>query len=381
LRSWPLEAILPEVTLFLCGDVMTGRGIDQVLPHPGDPQIREPYLKSASDYVRLAEASNGSIPAPVPFPYIWGDALAALETARPDARIVNLETSITGSNEFWPKGINYRMNPANVPCLTAAGIDCCCLANNHVLDCGYSGLTETIDTLRSARTACAGAGEDEAAARAPAMIEVADGGGVRGRVIVFSLGSVTSGIPRAWAAEPGRPGVNLVHDLSGNTADRIATQAAACRRPGDVVVVSIHWGWNWGYQIAEDEEVFAHRLIETGAVDVIHGHSSHHPKAIEVHCGKLILYGCGDFIDDYEGIAGYEDYRDDLVLMYLAALDSETGQLARLRLVPFQIKNFRLNRPSAADVAWLRQVLDREGRPFGTRVEVGEDGALDLSWR
>jgi len=48
-------------------------------------------------------------------------------------------------------------------------------------------------------------------------------------------------------------------------------------------------------------------------VDIVHGHSSHHVKGIEVHRGKLILYGCGDFIDDYEGIKGYEAFRDDLV--------------------------------------------------------------------
>jgi poly-gamma-glutamate capsule biosynthesis protein CapA/YwtB (metallophosphatase superfamily) len=377
LRPRPLEAIVPELTLFLCGDVMTGRGIDQVLPQPGDPQIREPYVTSAAHYVRLAEVANGPIPAPVPFPYIWGDALGALAAARPDARIINLETSITTSRELWPKGINYRMNPANVRCLTAAGIDCCCLANNHVLDCGYAGLTETIDTLRRAHIACAGAGEDEAEARAPAMIELAD----CGRVIVFGLGSVTSGIPRLWAARPGGPGVNLVPDLSSDAADRVAAQAEACRQPGDIVVVSIHWGRNWGYRIAEDEQAFAHRLIESGVVDVIHGHSSHHPKAIEIHDGKLILYGCGDFIDDYEGIEGHEDYRDDLVLMYLAALDSETGRLARLSLVPFQIKNFRLNQPSATDAAWLRQMLDREGRQFDTRVEGEQAGTMDLLWR
>jgi poly-gamma-glutamate capsule biosynthesis protein CapA/YwtB (metallophosphatase superfamily) len=364
---------VPEVTLSLCGDVMTGRGIDQILPYPGDPEIREPYLRSATHYVRLAETANGPIPAPVAFPYIWGDALAAVEAA--DARIVNLETSITTSGDLWPKGINYRMNPANVPCL--AGIDCCCLANNHVLDCGYAGLTETTDTLRRARIGFAGAGEDEVAARAPAIVEIAS----RRRVIVFSLGSVTSGIPRAWAAGPRHPGVNLVPDLSSDTADQIAAQAEACRRPGDVVVVSIHWGMNWGYHIAEDEQAFVHRLIESGAVDVIHGHSSHHPKAIEVYGGKLILYGCGDFIDDYEGIAGEEDYRDDLVLLYLATLDSGTGRLARLTLVPFQIRNFRLNQPSAADAAWLRQTLNREGRPFGTRIEPGQAGTMDLSWR
>ena len=49
------------ITLFLCGDVMTGRGIDQVLPYPGDPRIYEPYMTSANGYVRLAEEVNGPI--------------------------------------------------------------------------------------------------------------------------------------------------------------------------------------------------------------------------------------------------------------------------------------------------------------------------------
>jgi hypothetical protein len=32
------------ITMFMCGDVMTGRGIDQVLSHPSDPIIHEPYM-------------------------------------------------------------------------------------------------------------------------------------------------------------------------------------------------------------------------------------------------------------------------------------------------------------------------------------------------
>ena len=112
------------ITMFLCGDVMTGRGIDQVLPHPSNPVIHEPYMKSARGYVELAIRANGPIPQPVSFAYIWGDALAELERIGPDLRIVNLETSITNSNDYWEgKGINYRMHPENIPCLTAAKID------------------------------------------------------------------------------------------------------------------------------------------------------------------------------------------------------------------------------------------------------------------
>ena len=69
-------------------------------------------------------------------------ALDEFTHMRPDARIINLETSITRSEDYAPKGINYRMSPENADCLRAAGIDCCVLANNHVLDWGRRGLLE-----------------------------------------------------------------------------------------------------------------------------------------------------------------------------------------------------------------------------------------------
>ena len=148
-------------TLFLCGDVMTGRGIDHVLPHPGDPVLHEGYATSARDYVALAERANGPISRPVAFAYVWGDALAEWARVAPDLRIVNLETAVT-TRDDWQlgKGIHYRMHPANMPCLTAAGIDCCVLANNHVLDWGEAGLAETLESLRRSGLEYAGAGRD-----------------------------------------------------------------------------------------------------------------------------------------------------------------------------------------------------------------------------
>jgi poly-gamma-glutamate capsule biosynthesis protein CapA/YwtB (metallophosphatase superfamily) len=357
--------------------VMLGRGIDQILPHPGDPQLHEPAVGSALTYVELAERINGPIPRPVGFDYVWGDALAVLDEAQPDLRIINLETSITTSTDFLPKGINYKMHPANVPCLSAAAIDCCVLANNHVLDWGRGGLLETLDSLDRAGIRTAGAGRDAAAAEAPAVLEIAG----KGRVLVFAFGSPSSGVPRDWAAGPDVPGVSLLEDLSASTVARIAGRIGAARRPADLVVASIHWGGNWGYEVPRAQQAFARRLIDEAGVDLVHGHSSHHPKAIEVHRNKLILYGCGDFVNDYEGIAGYEAFRDDLVLMDLPRLAVPGGRLLELRLVPFQIRRFRLHRASPADAAWLGDVLDRESRVFGTRVEVLPDHTLSASWR
>ncbi len=214
------------ITVFLCGDVMTGRGIDQILPHPSDPRIYEPYMRSAQGYLSLAERRSGPLTKPVDFAYIWGDALEVLDRLRPDVRIVNLETSVTKSENWVPKGINYRMNPDNV----------------------------------------------------------------------------------------------------------------------------------------------------------VHGHSSHHPKGIEVYNEKPILYGCGDFLNDYEGISGHEEFRSELVLMYLISVDPSGEKLVRFEIMPLEIKRFRLNKVIREDAEWLRNTLDREYKKLGTRVELNADNSMKLRY-
>jgi len=245
--------------IFLCGDVMTRRGIDQALPHPCSPVLHEGYVDSAIDYLRLAEQANGPVPRPADFAYVWGACLDEWLSARPHARIVNLETSITRSDAFEPKGINYRMSPENAPCLTAAGLDCCVLANNHVLDWGRAGLIDTLDALERLRIKTAGAGRNLAEAKAPAIFEIPG----EGRLIVLALASETSGVPRHWAADAGRAGVNLLSSLSEPTVGSIVDELAEIRRPRDVVVVSIHWGPNWGYQAPTDQRRFAASLSFT----------------------------------------------------------------------------------------------------------------------
>ncbi|UCF96578.1 MAG: CapA family protein [Spirochaetaceae bacterium] len=363
------------VTLFLCGDVMTGRGIDQILPYPSDPRIHEPFVKDAIDYVRIAEQVNGPILKPVAFSYIWGDAVDELDRVRPELRIINLETSVTASDEYWPgKGINYRMHPDNAPCLMAARINFCSLANNHTMDWGTSGLIETMETLSAAGIRYAGAGRDLEEAAKPAVFEIEG----KGRIILFALCTAYSGVPSGWGAKMNSPGVNLIRDFSSNTIRDLSEEFRKFKQPGDILVVSIHWGGNWGYEIPKAHRSFAHKLIDEGGVDLIHGHSSHHARPIEVYRGKLILYGCGDFINDYEGIGGYEAYRDDLVLMYFPRIDPADGKLIDLQMTPLQIKRFRLQRASGADARWLRDILNRHSEKFATRVELGEDNRLYL---
>jgi poly-gamma-glutamate synthesis protein (capsule biosynthesis protein) len=268
------------------------------------------------------------------------------------------------------------MHPKNIPSLTAARIDVWSLANNHVLDWGYPGLVETLESLKKANLKTAGAGRNLREAEAPAIVNI---GGNR-RVIVFSFGLTTSGIPLNWAAEENRPGVNLLRDLGDNTLNSIHQNVSDVKRKGDIVVASIHWGSNWGYDIPREQTLLAHRLIDEAGVDIIHGHSSHHVKAIEVYKDRLILYGCGDFLNDYEGISGYEEFRADLSLMYFATVEPSTGKLLGLQMTPTQIRRFKVIRASKVDTLWLKDTLNREGTAFGTQVKVREDNRLTLQW-
>jgi poly-gamma-glutamate synthesis protein (capsule biosynthesis protein) len=362
------------VTLFVCGDVMTGRGIDQILPNPSDPRLFEPCVRSASEYVELAESVSGPIPRRVGFDYIWGEAKEAWSRIKPDARVLNLETAVTTSEDADPdKQIHYRMHPANVECLTAAAIDCCTLANNHVMDWGKAGLEETLRALHAAGVATAGAGGNDAEAASPAVITISGG-----RVLVYGFAFPTCGAPEAWRATRTRAGVNWLPDLSPRSLATIERRIVRDRRPGDLVVASLHWGGNWGYAISAGEREFAHRLIDRVGVDLVHGHSSHHPKGIEIYRSKAILYGCGDLLNDYEGINGFESFRSELAWMYFPAIETRTGELLALTLVPMRTRRFQLLKASAQESAWLAAAMDRECRKLGGRVVRGRDGALEL---
>ena len=299
--------------------------------------------------MRLAERVNGEIPAPVAFDYIWGEALTELEAFAPALRVINLETAVTGNGSPWPrKGIHYRMHPDNLPAVEAAGVDVAVLANNHVLDWGREGHEQSLAALASAGIACCGAGRSQDAACAPVALETGDG-----RMLIFALAMASSGVPASWAAGAQRSGVCYTEQVDAGALAALVERIETHRQPGDRVVVSIHWGGNWGYEVGADRRRFARELIDRAGVDIVHGHSSHHPAPLEFHNGGLILYGCGDLINDYEGIGGKESFRPDLSLMYFPEFERGGRGVARLRMAVMRIERFRLHRAAPEDARWL----------------------------
>jgi poly-gamma-glutamate capsule biosynthesis protein CapA/YwtB (metallophosphatase superfamily) len=366
-----MEADSGTITLLLAGDVMTGRGIDQVLAHPASPELYEEWMRDARGYVRLAEQANGPIPAPVTGRYLWGEALEAMKRAGPHACIVNLETAITASGRPWPgKGIHYRMHPANIACLKAGGVKACALANNHTLDWREAGLVDTLATLANAGLPAAGAGLDLEQATTPAVLPSNHGR----RLLVFSWAAPDCGVPDGWNATPDRPGIAVLRDLAASGLEQIADAVHRHRRENDLVLLSIHWGANWVDAVPQRHRRFARELIDRHLVDIVHGHSAHHPLPFEVHQGKLVLFGCGDLINDYEGIGAEPGYPMDIACLYAATLSQDSGRLLRLRIVPLQRRAFRLVRADPAARASIRHALRLKENGFARQLRFEPEG-------
>ncbi len=350
---------------------MTGRGIDQILSHPVKPQIYESYVKDARDYVSLAENIHGKIPRHTHGNYLWGDALKELDLREPHVRIINLETSITKSDTpCIDKGIQYRMHPNNIDALTAAKIDVCTLANNHILDWGISGLEESLGSLNKANIYHAGAGVTIQNAQAPAILSIP---AISKRVLIFSMGTMSSGIPKDWTATESKPGVWLLENLNIETIVQIKKKTDEYRQPDDFCVVSIHWGSNWVEQIPPQHQTFAHSLIDKVKVNLIHGHSSHHPIGIEIYKNIPILYGCGDLINDYEEITPQHRPMSDFSLMYFLNFDAQNLKLKQFEIVPVEKKKFSLKFADQEDCQRLLAILQKVSSPFHTQFKIDKN--------
>lgn len=361
----------PTLKLVLGGDLMLGRGIDQLMPQHCDPALHEAVVRDARHYVQLAERRHGAVPTPFSPATAWGASLAWMQRFNPELRLVNLETAITLSDRPWPgKGVHFRMHPANIGSLQAARIDGCSLANNHSLDWGFNGLVDTLRHLRLAGIQSAGAGLSPHQSQRPARWQLGQGHSL----LLFAWACTSSGAPATWAAQPCRPGIGLLSGINNGSVKWLCRCINRQRRPGDRVVVSLHWGANWVPVIPEQHRWLARRLIELAGVDVVFGHSSHHPLPLEIHQGRLILYGCGDLINDYEGLPAHGPWRSDLVCLYGVELERSSGALQALELRPFQLHRFQLQEPSSADRSLLERQLGLEATPAGWRCTRHTEG-------
>lgn len=278
-----------NMKLALAGDTMLGRAVAE----------------------QLAVASPASLFAP-----------ELVEVAHEaDLFVLNLECAISDRGEPWPdpfKPFFFRAPPVATEALRHLGVDCVTLANNHALDFGRQALLDTFHHLNAAGISWVGAGVDETAARAPAVLGQSD-------VRIGIVGAADH--PAVFSAGPQRAGVAYA-DLRYGVPDWLVDTIAGLDT--DVVLVTPHWGPNM-VSAPVDHVRSAATVFRRAGATLVAGHSAHVFHGVR-GTGAPVLYDLGDFIDDY---ATHPLLRNDLGLLFLVTIDDH--QPVRLEAVPLAL--------------------------------------------
>ena len=325
--------VKPTITIGIAGDTMLGRLVNETIAH-----------------INTTKQGQGFI-------YPWGNVLPYLK--KNDLNLVNLETTLTTSEKKVAKVFNFKADPAVVKTLIAGNITVVNLANNHSLDFGPEGLTQTISTLDAAGIAHIGAGANTTLARKPVIIE-------KNGIKIGFIG-LTDNEP-SWKATRTKAGTNYIH--VGNI-EHVRKDIAQVRDSVDLLIASIHWGPNKREVPTQEFIDFAHQMIESG-VDILHGHSAHVVQGIEVYKNKLILYDTGDFVDDY--IVGPVLRNDHTFLFQVAVIKDG---IEKLTLIPLLIKMMQVNRAPDDDKSTMVKRIKKLSLPFGTQMEE-KNGRLEV---
>jgi poly-gamma-glutamate capsule biosynthesis protein CapA/YwtB (metallophosphatase superfamily) len=317
------------LTVALAGDTMLGRGVAE----------------------RLAEVEPVSLVAP-----------EVVEFARrADLMVLNLECCISERGTRWPdpgKPFFFRAPPRAVELLTALGVRCVTLGNNHALDYGADALLDTLRYLEDAGIAVVGAGPDLEAARRPAVLTANE----------FRLGVLgLTDHPQDFAAGPGRPGVAHA-DLRAGLPTWVPE--AMGRIEADAVLVTPHWGPNMTPRPVPHVRAAAVALVEAGAT-LVAGHSAHVFHGVE----GPVLFDLGDFVDDY---AVDPDLRNDLGLVWTVTVD-EQGPV-RMEGLPVRLEYCFTRVAEGWEAEWIERRFRSACAEHGTEAR-SMDGLLVVEWR
>lgn len=308
--------------------------------------------------------------------YPWGDTLDIFKSS--DWRACNLECALSDTGKPWtqtPKVFHFRSDCKNVRVLKTAGIDAVSLANNHALDFGSDALRETVHTLRSADIAYAGAGESISDATRPVIMSPKESH--------FKIGLIafTDNEPD-WEAKPNQFGTFFIPiNIKDARAQQLFQRIKEIRAAVDCLIVSAHWGPNWGYEPLPEHRIFARALIDAGT-DIVYGHSPHVFRGIEIYKRKAILYSTGDFVDDY-AIDDVE--RNDESFIFIIEMHRD---IKKILLYPTMITNLQARKAPQHRAGKIAEKMKRLCAELGTKalwregrlqINVPASGALPLN--
>lgn len=307
-----------NIVIGFAGDVMIGRMVNEIIDKTG-------------------------------YEYPWGNLLPLLHAT--DLNIVNLETTLTKETKVVPKVFNFKAAPDRIEILKNARIDAVNIANNHILDFGVQGMIDTIEQLDLAEIAHVGSGQGLQAAQKPAIFE-------RNGLRIGIIGA-TDNEPD-WAAEEFKPGVFYVNI---ENIKPLCDEVKKLRPKVDLLILTIHWGPNWREHPSQEFINAAHSLIDCG-VDIIHGSSAHILQGIEIYKRRLIMYGTGDFVDDYQVDPVL---RNDCSAFFEVTVDK--NNIKQVQLIPVLINDMQVNIAQGEEKHTIIDRMEQLSQELGTSID------------
>lgn len=246
-----------------------------------------PSTTSGPDEITLAFAGDTHFQDRVSHLATDPDGLKSLKPTlgAADFAMLNLETALTERGSPIPKMINFRAPASSLDTLDRAGIDVVSLANNHAVDYGPDGLTDTLEARENSPIPIVGIGEDEDDAFAPAEVK-------RGNVSIGVIGAtqVKEETLENYSADADNAGV-----ASNLPTDRTVEEVKKATKKYDLVVVYLHWGFD--YQNCPDERSLqARKDLEEAGADVIVGAHAHRFHGAGWSGKSYAAHGLGNFV-------------------------------------------------------------------------------------
>ena len=207
-----------------------------------------------------------------------------------DIAMVNFESAVTTRGTPAPKVYHFRAPASSLDGLAAAGIDVVTMANNHAVDFGGQGLTDTLAAVDRHRKHGApwvvGIGHNIAQANAPVVLHV------KGlKVAVFGATDIPDWTAAKFPATRARAGVN-------STVRSDAALVAAVKQwrgRADIVVVFMHWGVEYTKCPSRSQRTKSSDLVAAGA-DLVIGSHPHIQQGMGMKGKALVAYSLGNFI-------------------------------------------------------------------------------------
>jgi poly-gamma-glutamate capsule biosynthesis protein CapA/YwtB (metallophosphatase superfamily) len=269
-----LQALLKHVSIDEIpgpADLLSGRDLEEQISVLGEPP---PSVIVAGDIMLGGRAKKVIMEFGPDYPF---DGLLPLLRTAPIV-LGNLEGPFAEKSKRQQRNFSYRVDVNLASSLRRAGINVVTLANNHLMDCGRSGVLETLDALSNANVFALGAGTNERTAHEPVILQA-------GAMRIGLLGYYWN---RRTAATADRPGSAM------DPPEALEADIRGLREHADRIVVTFHWGVPYEPEPSPEDRAKAHFAVDCGA-DVVVGHHPHIVQPFEIYRGCPIFYSVGNF--------------------------------------------------------------------------------------